>query len=126
VTSLVGPVPTMRMHDGTRLIVDSPRNTLDYRYPLCRRHHTGCWCYEAERNETLSEYRSMYFDVVDTAKEILAGHRTRSESYRPRGDWSDSVWLAGNGRLMIDDAEMDEDAVCMCTGCQIARKAHLL
>jgi hypothetical protein len=113
-TDLVGPLRTKVMHDGQRLVVEVPRNTLDPRYLFCTEHRVGCDCYEAERNEDRDEYRSMWNEASDAAREVLAGHRTYPASYSY--DWDAA------GRPVY---EFDEGSCCMCTGCQIARKAHL-
>lgn len=116
-TDLVGPIRVMRMRDGTLLTVEVPQNTLDPRYMLCSQHHVGCDCYEAERNENTNEYRSMYFGACDAVKEVLAGHHTFADTYRDDGRMVAGRW--------VSEWVWDETAVCMCTGCQIARKAYL-
>lgn len=116
-TELVGPIQTFRLADGTRLTM-GPQNTCDPRYPLCTQHHIGCDCYEARRNENANEYRLMFRDVEDAAREVLAGHRTYPESYRV----THAYWI---GDRLTREVEYDEGSCCSCTGCQIARKAHL-
>lgn len=117
-TELVGPIRTLTLRDGTRLTM-GPANTLDPRYPLCTRHHIGCDCYEALRNEDTNEYRLMYNGARDAAAELLAGHRTWPESY---AIVTDTYWI---GDRVVRKYGYDEGACCSCTGCQIARKAHL-
>lgn len=104
-TALVGPLPTVRFHDGTRLAADPPRNTLDPRYTTCVQHRTACDCREAELNETAAELRGEREWLERVTQEILAGHPT----------WAD-VTLADGREL---------DCSCMCTGCRIARRLHL-
>lgn len=104
--ALVGPLPTVRFYDGTRIVADPPRNTLDPRFIACTDHHLACDCREAEMNESLSEYREMYLAVEKAAREILNGHATKARRRDPFTD------------------EMVELS-CQCTGCQIARAAHL-
>jgi hypothetical protein len=111
---LVGPVPVVRRRDGTVLTVDTPRNTLDPRYVLCHgQHRTGCDCYEAERNEELNEYRSMWQQARDAAREICVGHPT----------WPDYYVEERNSVFEVTYAPVSD--CCQCTGCQIIRKAYL-
>ncbi|WP_152185107.1 hypothetical protein [Segeticoccus rhizosphaerae] len=75
-----------------------PANTLDPRYQACTDHHVACDCREAEFAEDRQERRqndAMVRQVVDS---VLLGHPTY-----------------GDG-----DSEG-----CMCTGCQIVRRAAL-
>lgn len=117
-TALVGPLPTVRFQDGTRIVADPPKNTLDSRYEFCTDHHTACVCREAELNETIAEYRALYREAVDAVNEILAGHVTFPEYGRiKRAYWA--------GSELVREWEYDETIVCQCTGCQIARKAWL-
>jgi hypothetical protein len=122
-TELVGPVRVMRLRDGTVLTVDVPRDTLDPRYMLCHgQHRTGCDCYEAERNEELNEYRAMWQEARDAAREICAGHPTWPDQY----EWVVHGWTAdpSNGGQMLGEYVPSGDC-CQCTGYQIIRKAHL-
>jgi hypothetical protein len=105
---------------GVELVVEPlPRNTLDVRYPYCTDHRTACVCREAELAEERAELRWYLREAKDAVAEVLAGHRTWPESYRQRFIRWDV--LAGP----VHEYEWDDDAVCMCTGCQIARKAYL-
>lgn len=119
-TEVVGPVPTIRFHDGTKQPFDVPHNTLDPRYKSCTDHHPACICREAELNEYISELRNELKYARDAAAEVLAGHRTFNEDSYSRTfvEWrySEPVWTY----------EYDPGALCSCTGCQIARKAHLV
>jgi hypothetical protein len=96
--ALVGPLPTIRFRDGSRLVADPPKNTIDPRWRTCTDHRTGCDCREAELNEDRQEWRNMYREVEQAAQKILAGHPT----------WNDE----GTGG-------------CACTGCQIVRAVWL-
>ncbi len=117
-TELVGPVRTMRMRDGTVLTVDTPRDTLDPRYMLCHGpHRTGCDCYEAERNEELREYRQMWEQAREAAREVCAGHPTWPDYYEHVG----TTWVGGERVAVYADAA----SCCQCTGCQIIRKGYL-
>lgn len=103
---LVGPVPTIRFHDGTRQAYTPPRDTMDNRYVACTEHRPACDCREAWLAEELAERLAMLAEVEKAAEEILAGH--------PSYSWR------------VDPETGDEtEAHCMCTGCQIARRAHL-
>lgn len=117
-TELVGPIRTLTLRDGTRLTM-GPANTGDPRYPLCTRHHTGCDCYEAFRNEDTNEWRVMYLAACDATEDVLAGHRTFPDynTYRDVGRMVAGRW--------VPEYAQAQDAVCSCTGCQIARKARL-
>lgn len=77
---------------------DIPRNTLDPRVEQCTDHHVACDCREALMAEDLKEIRLEYRAVEQAFTTILAGHPTRTS----------------------DDAKP-----CQCTGCQIARLAHI-
>lgn len=101
---LVGPLPPIRFHDGTVQGYRVPTSTLDPRYSLCSDHHPACDCREAMLAEDRSEYRSMLRGAEQAAAEVLAGHAT----------WA---WTA--------EGEVDWARRCSCTGCQIARIAHL-
>lgn len=129
-TALVGPLPTVTFHDGAssdrgfrrvRVVVDQapPKHTADgHRWERCTDHRLGCDCREAELGERISELQGLLDEARAAAAEVLAGHRTFPESYRGRVTW-------GPDGLVVDRAEVDEDAVCQCTGCKIARKAWL-
>lgn len=97
-TALVGPLPTVRFHDGVRLVADPPKDTTDPRWSACVEHRTACDCREAELNEDRAEYRAMYNEVRQAAERILAGHPT----------WAD-----------------DNETACDCTGCRIVRETWL-
>jgi hypothetical protein len=107
---LVGPLPTIRFWDGTRVVYDPPRNTLDLRYVACRDHHPACDCREGLIAEDRHEFLVARRELSAALDEVLAGHRTYSWSYAY--DWRTDRYLP------------DDDAVCMCTGCQIARRVR--
>ena len=67
-TALVGPLPTIRFHDGTKLAYDIPKDTLDKRYAACCEHHPACDCREAEMSEDRGEHRA----AMDEARGIIA------------------------------------------------------
>lgn len=103
---LVGPVPTIRFHDGQTQIDYAPRNTLDIRYKACTAHRLACNCREAEMREQIQELRNELRTIEEAAVRILAGH-------------SALAWRK-------DEITSEEQAVhCMCTGCQIARAGYL-
>jgi hypothetical protein len=104
-TALVGPLPTVRFHDGTVFAADPPADTCDPRWKACTEHRTACDCREAELNEDRAEYRAMYQAVIDAARNVLAGHPTH------------------NFNRNLDDSIRDTG--CMCTGCRIVRAAYL-
>lgn len=106
---LVGPVATVHFTGGPRDTLDRfnyprvaysrPRNTIDPRHDACTDHHVACDCREALFAENESEARGD-FDAMQKAFEaILAGHDTHG----------------------TDDGRPG----CLCTGCQIARRAHI-
>lgn len=98
---------TISFWDGTRIAYDVPRDTLDKRYAACASHHPACDCREAERSEDLAELRARLDEIEEAALEVLAGHHAYAWRRNPVSD--------------------EEEAVhCMCTGCQIARRGHLL
>lgn len=76
-----------------------PKDTLDPRFEACTDHHPACDCREAEFAEDKQERRAWKREVEAAFNEILAGHPT----YTRR----------------------EGDAPCQCTGCQIARAAHI-
>lgn len=102
---VVGPLPTIRFHDGTRQAYDVPRDTRDPRSRACTEHHRACDCREAILNEDIGEYRALYRSFEDATERILAGHATYAYSKNHR-----------TGEMVFTG--------CMCTGCQIARAAH--
>lgn len=108
---LVGPLPTIRFRDGTTIAYDVPRDTLDNRYAACSDHRPACDCREAHLSEDINEYRENLRAVELAAREVLKGHRVHSFSYS---------YDYRTGAYNPDDA-----AVCLCTGCQIARKGYL-
>lgn len=75
-----------------------PRNTLDLRWLACREHRLACDCREAELAEGLQEMSGELRHLGHVFDEVLKGHAT---------------W----GRNDFDR--------CSCTGCQIARAAHM-
>ena len=81
------------------MVYTPPRNTGDPRARACANHRVACDCREAEWAEYLSENRLAWRELQEAAREILRGHATRT--YR------------------------DGAAPCQCTGCQIARAAHI-
>jgi hypothetical protein len=102
----VGPMPMVWFHDGTKQAYTPPRNTIDPRYVACGAHHPACDCREAEFAEQLAEYRAQINEIEKAAERVLAGHAAYSWRRDP-----------GTGEEVA--------AHCMCTGCQIARAAHL-
>jgi hypothetical protein len=102
---IVGPVSTVRFHDGTRLAYDVPRDTMDPRYRPCADHRVACDCREAEMAEQIAELRSELKAARDAARRVLEGHPTYAYENGP------------NGERKIG---------CACTGCVIARSAHLV
>jgi hypothetical protein len=104
--ALVGPVPTVRFHDGTVVAYSPPRSTVDgNRWRSCTDHRVACDCREAELAEQISELRSELKAVADVARRVLAGHATYA--------WEDGP----NGERAVG---------CMCTGCQIVRDTYVL
>lgn len=103
--ALVGPLPTVRFK-GVRAVADPPQSTLDRRWDACTEHHLACDCREAEMNEALSEYSGELRAADEASRRILTGHPTRLHVLDPAtGEWVDRS--------------------CQCTGCQLARVAHL-
>ena len=100
-TALVGPLPTITFHDGTRQVYAVPRDTCDARYAACTDHHPACDCREAERSENVVELRGTIRGIETAVAEVLAGHQT----------WA----YTQTGR--------DTIAECKCTGCRIVRIA---
>lgn len=87
----------VRFRDNTEVAYQVPHNTLDPRYPLCTEHRVACDCREAERQEDIAELKAELRQVKEAARDLLEGH----------------------------DVHGDEGPGCMCTGCQIVRRAHL-
>lgn len=79
-------------------IYTAPKNTLDPRFAACTDHHPACDCREAEFAEEIAELRYEYQAIRTAFDEVLAGH-------------------------LLYDA--DDKPGCLCTGCQIARAAHI-
>jgi hypothetical protein len=104
--ALVGPLPTIRFRDGTVAAYTPPVHTGDPRWAACTEHRPGCDCREAELAEQIAELRAYLKDAETAAAEVLAGHPTWAWSTDP---------TTGEQR----------DVSCRCTGCQIARAAHL-
>ena len=65
--TLVGPLPAVRFHDGTRLAYTPPRDTCDPRYVACTEHHVACDCREAEFAEQLAEFRNRLREIEAAA-----------------------------------------------------------
>lgn len=84
--------------EGGMVAYEPPANTLDPRYDACTDHHVACDCREAEHAEYRSESHADRQALVEAAARILAGHPT----------WAD-----------------DDASSCQCTGCQLARAAHV-
>lgn len=109
-TELVGPVETVKFMGGPTcftgphptVIYDVPASTLDHRYQSCTDHHVACDCREADLAEVIGELRSELDAIIRIALEVCDGHATEA--------WEDERYQTG----------------CMCTGCQIIRRAHLL
>ena len=99
--ALVGPLPTVGFHDGSRVVYSPPKDTMDVRWETCVHHRVACDCREAEHAETVSELRHEMRRVEKAFAEILKGHQTWA--YTATGE--------------------DEFAQCQCTGCQIVRLA---
>ena len=101
--ALVGPLPTVRFHDGTLTPYAPPKDTCDPRYAACRDHSVACDCREAEQAEQLGEYRARLRGIERAAIDALRGHHTYAYTR---------------------DGEIDYEWLCMCGGCMIARQAH--
>lgn len=99
--ALVGPLPTVHFHDGSRMTYAPPKDTCDARYKTCVHHRVGCDCREAEFAEEISELRVQIRGTVQAFAEVLKGHQTWA--YTNKGE--------------------DTFAQCQCTGCQIVRLA---
>ncbi|MCW6003930.1 hypothetical protein K1W54_04940 [Micromonospora sp. CPCC 205371] len=106
-TELVGPVAVVRFRDGTVIPYQPPRDTVDgERWSNCTDHRVACDCREAELAEQIGEYRATLEAAVKACQRILDGHATYAYEDAPDGG--------------------QREVGCMCTGCQIARKVHLL
>lgn len=99
--ALVGPLPSVRFHDGLSVAYVPPTDTCDARYKACTEHRVACDCREAEHAETVSELRAEMRATQGAFAEVLQGHQT----------WA-----------YTDNGE-DTFAQCKCTGCQIVRLA---
>jgi hypothetical protein len=102
-TDLVGPLPVIMFGDGSRQAYDSPRDTMDIRFAVCRDHHPACDCREAEFAEHHHEFCAERREIEAAFGAVLAGHAT---------------WPRWTGD---PDASFD---VCSCTGCVIARRVR--
>lgn len=74
-----------------------PGNTCDPRYEACTNHHVACDCREAEWAEERSEQRYARRELQQAFDMVLAGHPTYADDGKP----------------------------CQCSGCQVARIAHI-
>lgn len=104
-TDLVGPLPTIRFHDGARQTYDVPKDTMDPRYVACTEHRPACDCREAELSENAAELRGELKAVAKAARQVLAGH---------------PIWVYEDG------PNGEREVGCMCTGCQIVRAGDVL
>lgn len=100
-TELVGPLPSVRFHDGLSVAYVPPKDTCDARYKACTQHRTACDCREAEFAEDRAEAVYERNRTFDAFNEVLRGHQT----------WA------------FTDTGRDEMAECKCTGCRIVRLA---
>lgn len=110
--ALVGPVHVVRFHGGpdgaqVSVICDPPKSTMDPRWITCAAHRVACDCREAELAEEITELRAMLKAAAEAAREVCVGHAT----WAYETDCYDGT---------------DREIGCMCTGCQIIRRAHLL
>lgn len=118
--ALVGPLPTIRFQDGSRVAYEPPLDTGDDRYRACRSHHPACDCREALLGEQFAEYRGERTDFWRAAARELRGHRLYDYGPLfdgPRVELDDPLYwryLGGDGPL-----------ACQCTGCRIARAGHV-
>jgi len=99
--ALVGPLPSVRFHDGSSVVYTLPTDTMDGRWKACTHHRVACDCREAEFAETVSELRYEMRAIQKAFADVLRGHQTWAET----------------------DNGPDEFAQCQCTGCQIVRLA---
>lgn len=95
--SAADPTPIVKFRDDSTVVYAVPANTCDPRWKACTKHQVACDCREAERQEDISEYRAQLREVAQVAAEVLAGHDIQGDDGRP----------------------------CMCTGCQIVRRAFI-
>lgn len=124
---LVGPLPTIMFGGGPwrrgeerpKVAYTPPKNTLDPRYRECTDHHPACDCREAEMAENITEWRNEYQALKAVVLKHIEGHRSSPDfTYRQVFDHWD-----GNGQVWR--YEQDDDAVCSCVGCKIAREAYI-
>ncbi len=104
-TEIVGPLQTVTFRGGPdkgRVVYTPPKDTLDPRYEVCTDHRVACDCREAEFAEERAEARAEWQALREAFDQHLAGHPTR-------------LW----------DDKGDEQSACQCTGCRIARAAHI-
>lgn len=99
--ALVGPLRKVWFRDDGPYGYDLPTSTLDPRWKACTTHRTACDCREAELAEHIDALRKELRNAESAADRILSGHPT---------------WAYGPDF---------EPAWCECTGCQLARAAHL-
>jgi hypothetical protein len=72
--TVVGPLPTVQFHDGTRIAYTPPRDTLDNRWAACTSHPVACDCQEAEFAEARHEWRLTMREQEEVVDRVLAGH----------------------------------------------------
>lgn len=122
---LVGPVPSVTFSGGPYLGLNAwgarpkvayvpPRDTCDPRARACTEHHVACDCREAEFAEYAAENRYERKATQAAFDTILDGHATYSHFAQRVTAWGDEAVY-----------EPAPQALCMCTGCQIARAAHI-
>lgn len=107
--ALVGPLPAIRFHDGTRQAYDVPRDTLDIRWAACTDHHPACDCREAELAEHIGEYHAEYKAITSAILAATEGHQ---------------AWAWTTVGEMGEYVE-DEFAQCKCQLCAIRRACHI-
>jgi hypothetical protein len=128
-TDLVGPLPTITFHGGPRAIREPgnlpktvylpPKNTMDPRFLACTYHHPACDCREAEMAENLAEWRHEY----QALKAIVLRH---AEGHRIDADWTyRQVFDRWENGVQVWRYERDDQALCSCVACQIAREAYI-
>ena len=81
------------------IVYTPPRDTCDPRARACTDHRVACDCREAEFAENANEGRMERLSVRQAFREVLAGHPTHTYD--------------------------DNQTPCQCTGCRIARTAHI-
>jgi hypothetical protein len=96
--ALVGPYRRVWFNNREPRYYDLPRDTLDARYEACFDHHPACDCREASLAERVGEHIGEMKSVAAAFDTVLDGHLTRA---------------------------IPGEVACMCTGCQIARLAHM-